>query len=459
LSTPSIQPAWKKEVNQRLAAHKSRKGTVGAADPKPQALQPCASRAAEAAARVAARYAKAPSYTQMQAEEARVAVRAAEIATQVAIQAQAAAESALAGLHAASVEQPMRGPAVIENIKRPAQLDVEQQAREHELGQVEDPATKASNPCIAETEPAVSASVARPGAHSVMRHEASGGTSFNLRWEPDLPARAMPKPAPVHVQEQFELATEDWWTPARVSATLHCEPIEVDADQSHANLIQFPREVVATRKMRPRLAETVAGVAVEGEAQLSIFEVDPGTISTEPMAETLPETSAAAWSGPVWSGMELDAHPAREEIQRTEASSEKGPFLAPLGLRLMAIAVDAALVLATFFAAAMWIESKMASLPGPKVAEFLVVVGLVLAGFAYHALFFTLVGTTPGIHYAGIGLCTFDDGVPNREQLRRRLCAMVVSLLPVGLGMVWSVFDEDHLSWHDRLSETYLRKR
>jgi hypothetical protein len=33
-----------------------------------------------------------------------------------------------------------------------------------------------------------------------------------------------------------------------------------------------------------------------------------------------------------------------------------------------------------------------------------------------------------------------------------------VSLLPVGLGMVWSVFDEDHLSWHDRLSETYLRK-
>ena len=24
---------------------------------------------------------------------------------------------------------------------------------------------------------------------------------------------------------------------------------------------------------------------------------------------------------------------------------------------------------------------------------------------------------------------------------------MVLSLLPVGLGVVWSVFDEDHLSW------------
>jgi hypothetical protein len=23
---------------------------------------------------------------------------------------------------------------------------------------------------------------------------------------------------------------------------------------------------------------------------------------------------------------------------------------------------------------------------------------------------------------------------------------------------MWAVFDEDHLSWHDRLSRTYLRK-
>jgi len=458
LSTPSIQPAWKKEVNQRLAAHKNRKGTVGAADQNPQAPQPGSSRAAEAASRVAARYARAPSYTQMQAEEARVAVRAAEIATQVAIEAQEAAESALAELHAASEEQPMRRPAVVESINRPAQVEMEQREPESGLQRVKDSGANASNASSTASGPEASAAIAQPDTHSVMTHEVSNGTSFNLRWEPDLPVRALRKPAPVNVREEFELATEDWWTPARVSATLYSEPIQVDAYQSHANLIEFPREVVATRKMRPRLAESVSGVAVEGEEQLSIFEVDPGTISTEPTAEALPEASTVAWSGPVWSGMELDAHPARQETQRTEPSPAKGPFLAPLGLRLMAIVVDAALVLATSFAAAMWIESKMPNLPGPKVAEFLAVVGLVLAVFVYHALFFTLFRTTPGIHYAGIGLCTFDDGEPTREQLRRRLFAMAVSLLPVGLGMVWSVFDEDHLSWHDRLSETYLRK-
>jgi uncharacterized RDD family membrane protein YckC len=458
LSTPSIQPAWKQEVNQRLAAHKIRKGTVGATNHNPQAPKPDSSRAAEAAARVAARYAKAPSYTQMQAEEAPVAVRAAETAMQVAVESPTVAESALAELHAASAEQPMRGLAVVEGIiMRPAQVEVEERAPEPEVRRVEDSVANGSKASGAETGPAASATVAPPEANSVITHNGSNGTSFNLRWEPDLPARALRMSAPV--QEGFEPAAEDWWTPARVSATLHSEPNQVDGEQSQANLIEFPREVVATRKMRPRLAETVAGLAAEGEAQLSIFEVDPGTISTQPMAETLPGTSTAAWSGPVWSGMELDAHPAREEIQRTEASSKKGPFLAPLGLRLMAIAVDAALVLATFFAAAMWIETKMANLPGPKAAELLVVAGLVLAGFAYHALFFTLFGTTPGIHYAGIGLCTFGNGVPTRRQLLRRLYAMAVSLLPVGLGMVWSVFDEDHMSWHDRLSETYLRKR
>jgi len=44
-----------------------------------------------------------------------------------------------------------------------------------------------------------------------------------------------------------------------------------------------------------------------------------------------------------------------------------------------------------------------------------------------------------------------------RAQLRRRLGALLLSLIPVGLGIVWSLFDDDRLCWHDRLSKTYLR--
>jgi hypothetical protein len=60
--------------------------------------------------------------------------------------------------------------------------------------------------------------------------------------------------------------------------------------------------------------------------------------------------------------------------------------------------------------------------------------------------------------YARISLCTFDDEKPTRAQMRSRLGALLLSVAPIGLGVAWAIFDEDHLSWHDRLSRTYLRR-
>jgi hypothetical protein len=62
------------------------------------------------------------------------------------------------------------------------------------------------------------------------------------------------------------------------------------------------------------------------------------------------------------------------------------------------------------------------------------------------------------MNLARISLCTFDGQIPTREQLRSRLGALLLSLVPVGLGIAWALFDEDHLTWHDRLSRTYLRE-
>src|ERR1019366_272938 len=84
------------------------------------------SRAAETAARVAARYANAPSYREMQAAEARGAGRAAEIATQEILRAQAEAETALAEMDAAVVEHPSRGPGVVETFAAPARKQVQE---------------------------------------------------------------------------------------------------------------------------------------------------------------------------------------------------------------------------------------------------------------------------------------------------------------------------------------------
>jgi uncharacterized RDD family membrane protein YckC len=453
LSTqPDLTPQWKEEVNRRLAAHKNRKNQSQAAETEQAAASLGASRAAEAAARVAARYSRAPSYSQMQAEEARVAVRAAEIATKVALEAQAVAHTALAGLHAAT--QPSRGPGVVQPIVPLRNPEVEP-VRIPPMGPaaVEEESSRAALGSASGT-----ASPANDSASERIPTDLDAPSErrvFDIRWDPDMPVRPVEsKPAQRRVHDEFEIPVEDWWSPAEVSESLRSKPIEIgDQEQGHANLIQFPRELVATRKIRPRLAE--AGAAIDPKEQLSIFEVDPAAVSTE-VAVTPAEQRGAAST---WSGMRLDTQPAGALSSARQADSDTTAIpVAPIGSRVMAAVVDGSLILAGFVAIGFLAAHSFPHPPAGKTADVLGVAALVIIGLLYYAMFFALPASTPGMMYAGIGLCTFNDQSPTRAQLRRRLGAMLLSLLPVGLGVVWVLFDEDHLSWHDRFSQTYPRK-
>jgi len=430
VSTSLSQPtpdSWKQEVNRRLAAHKSRKGPVAVQPAAPSLVRAdVGSRAAQAAARVAARYAQAPSYSQMQAAEARVAVRAAAIATQVAIEAQAVAQEALANLEASREPQ-----------------------WEPQMASFTSSAVQERSRFIETTpESALTASAAAWVQDSYDR------SSFDLRWEPDLPA--LPTEQSVSYTSRaldYEDAPQmDWWPAQETMPAVAIEAIE-PAQPIPANLIEFPRELVATRKVRPRLAEAGQSETIEG--QLSIFEVDPGAISTEP-------DSAQNMAAPVaarWTGIELDAQPLAETEE--EAATARCSFtlqLAPMNRRLMSAVVDGALMTGVFLATALVAGNYMSQLPGVKQIEASAIAALMVIGVLYQAVFLALGGSTPGMRYAGISLCTFDDQSPSRARTMGRLCALLFSLAPLGLGVAWALFDEDHLSWHDRISKTYQRR-
>jgi len=436
-------PAWKQEVNQRLAAHKDRK-TVSAVEPEThsESLHSASTRAAAAAARVLARYANAPSYSEILANDARAAVRAAEAASKAALEAQAAAESVLAGLEAASAGEPAW------------------ELHSQDAGFEEQ----------------------RAGSDTAERQ------GFEVRWEPGLPARSA-EIASVRATlgtDISETALNEWREPVWPAqdgpggeAIVPVEP----AQPIHANLIEFPREIVATRKVRPRLAEGPLGAS---GGQLSIFEVDPGSISIEPQISTEPlnfteplmagaagaVVPARTWTGPEWSGIELDAQPRHEFLdqatERTLIAEEpytgaaidgaRNVDLAPMNLRLMAALVNGSLVLGTGLIAFLVTAGSAKNLLTMRQAEVGAALALAVIAALYHSLFYAFAKGTPGIWYANISLCTFDGKNPTRAQRFGRLGALLLSVLPVGLGIVWAIFDEDHLSWHDRLSQTYLRK-
>jgi hypothetical protein len=250
--------------------------------------------------------------------------------------------------------------------------------------------------------------------------------------------------------ELIESPVPQWDGPDAAEEMESAEPI-------HANLIQFPRELVATRKIRPRLVE---GPYVSARnAQLSIFEVDPGAVSTE--VEPADTKAAHEWNQPEWSGIKLDARPAEEMARAAElaasASTAAEIEAAPLSRRLLAVLVDATLIGAAVIAAGWVFVENTTALPGPREMATGAVGAFVAAAVLYELLFFSLAHATPGMRYAHIGLWTFANERPTREQRWRRLTATALSVLPVGLGLLWSVFDEERLCWHDRLSQTYLK--
>ncbi|MGB6974125.1 MAG: RDD family protein, partial [Terracidiphilus sp.] len=293
---------------------------------------------------------------------------------------------------------------------------------------------------------------------------------LEIRWEPDTPPPPVAPPAAYARREDrgsVEAGPEVWSSNA-YGMERALEPVEPPQTIT-ANLIEFPRELVATRRMRPRISGADPNATGELFGQLSIFEVDPTTISIEAatmaamtaaMMATEEAASATKWNGPEWSSIQLDAHPVRESAEELAAMAEEPALeLAPVGLRVLAALVDVSLVATVACGAAYLAAGHLHAMPTMRVAEMGAAGLMVGLGAAYYALFLLLAGCTPGMKYAQVRLRDFENEQPSRLQLRGRVLAMAVSMLPVGLGLMWAVFDEDGLSWHDRLSRTYLQAR
>ncbi|HEX4154283.1 MAG TPA: RDD family protein [Acidobacteriaceae bacterium] len=222
-----------------------------------------------------------------------------------------------------------------------------------------------------------------------------------------------------------------------------------------ANLIEFPRQLIAPRKARPRLAEGPLREDMVAEPQLRIFEVEPEQISTKP--STAGEVAADA---PEWQSLLLDGTPEplpQPELQRQRAQSLN---IAPVHLRLMAAMVDGCCIGAAFLgftaAAAEIAGSGLEALSKPALAGS-ALGALLLTALIYQLLFFTFAEATPGMRYARIGLCTFSDENPSRKAMRRRILATILAACPVGLGLLWVWMDDERLGWHDRISRMYQR--
>ena len=78
---------------------------------------------------------------------------------------------------------------------------------------------------------------------------------------------------------------------------------------------------------------------------------------------------------------------------------------------------------------------------------------------AYQYTFLTYCGKTPGLLAARLEIRKFDGVAVSRSLRRWRALASILSLASLCLGYAWCFFDEDQLSWHDRITRTHLAQR
>jgi uncharacterized RDD family membrane protein YckC len=74
----------------------------------------------------------------------------------------------------------------------------------------------------------------------------------------------------------------------------------------------------------------------------------------------------------------------------------------------------------------------------------------------YFFLFTVFGGTTPGMMLRGLRVTALSGDEPSPRQLLLRAAGYVLSAGTFFLGFLWALWDEDSLTWHDRMSSTYL---
>ena len=411
-STGASTSALKMQAAERLAAHRARRNR-GATPELPGLItnesrvkSGSGSRAEQIAAAVAERYAQSQSYRAFLAAEAERAIEQAEAAAEVAARS---AEAIVA-------------------------------TQQQLLSELEQWTPQPAGPALVEQAPPVQQLTA---ADLTVRLYEDVGRSATTGNSNAVPLEYLEE------EDRLALEAEIAFRHSPVLDEFH-EP----ATTIPANLIEFPRQLVASRKARPRLAEgplREESDLASDNAQLRIFEVQADQISIEPAVEsTVPE----------WSSIRLSAHTAAEPYEAAEnlpAYTAPDLLAAPLGLRLMAAAVDGCIIFTAFLGFTTVASYVAGKLPTGVLAGVAAAITLAVLFLLYQLLFFTFSDATPGMRYARIGLCTFSDDNPTRAAMRRRLIAVLLAACPAGVGLFWAFLDDDRLGWHDRISGMYQR--
>jgi uncharacterized RDD family membrane protein YckC len=128
----------------------------------------------------------------------------------------------------------------------------------------------------------------------------------------------------------------------------------------------------------------------------------------------------------------------------------------PLSRRVAAMLYDGLLILALLFLATLPFIAMRDGEPVEGNENLLYQLILCLVIYAFFVGFWAHSGRTLGMQSWRLQLESVDGGKVRLTAATVRFFAAILSWAPAGLGFLWSLWDKDGLTWHDRISKTRI---
>jgi uncharacterized RDD family membrane protein YckC len=157
--------------------------------------------------------------------------------------------------------------------------------------------------------------------------------------------------------------------------------------------------------------------------------------------------------------LEIDVSQPSLDFHALDDSESTGSLAFPvasLARRRGAALLDLLFLASTYGAFLGLFQSLGGHLEFSKVTLVIYGAAFLLFFAAYFLIFMVLGGATPGMALLRLTTVRFDGNAPDTGQLAWRSFGYVLSAATLLLGFLWALWDEQGLTWHDRMSQTFL---
>ena len=150
-------------------------------------------------------------------------------------------------------------------------------------------------------------------------------------------------------------------------------------------------------------------------------------------------------------------NPAHAQLTAEQTNSQPGLYpVASIDDRRLAAIIDLCCLLFAYGGFLVLFGSLGGHFTLSKLSAAVYTTTFAIVYLQYFTLFTVFGGTTPGMMMRGLQVASFSGEPPTPRQMLLRSAGYLLSAGTFFLGFLWAMWDEDELTWHDRLSRTYL---